>query len=368
MTNPSPHQLYAEKLLKVYQQGKTRLLWGSALASIAFAVLLVDSSAPLPASLAWYSTVLAAIGLSAYTRQRLGKKRASERGGESLHRYLLLALLEGASWGALVLFWPQVEPGLRLLLVLFPCLMAMLATNRYALVPLILNYFLGASLVTLALGLLYVDWHEGRWIIFGLAITWAALRQEALRLCAEYGSNLDSRFRLAQQADTDPLTGLTNRRGLDVAIDQEWRRAARTNAPLSLIMIDIDFFKKFNDRYGHVAGDACLRRVAQALGSKVQRVGDCVARYGGEEFTVLLHFTVQTDAVVLSNKLRQAILDLRIEHADNATGFVTISVGGVTLIPDSKHTPTTIVQLADQALYQAKMQGRNQVAWVTVVD
>jgi diguanylate cyclase (GGDEF) domain len=133
-------------------------------------------------------------------------------------------------------------------------------------------------------------------------------------------------------------------------------------------MIDIDFFKKFNDRYGHVAGDACLRRVAQALAQKVHRAGDCVARYGGEEFTVLLHFTVQSDAVALSNKLRQSILDLRIEHADNATGFVTISVGGVTLIPDAKHTPTTIVQLADQALYQAKMQGRNQVAWVTVVD
>jgi diguanylate cyclase (GGDEF)-like protein len=135
-----------------------------------------------------------------------------------------------------------------------------------------------------------------------------------------------------------------------------------------MVMIDIDHFKKFNDRYGHLAGDACVNSVAGVISGRVDRVGDCAARFSGEVFMVMLHHTAQADARVLANKLRQGVLDLQIEHIDNPVGVVSISLGGVTLIPSEKHTPTTILQLVDQALQQAKMQGRNQVAWVTVFD
>jgi diguanylate cyclase (GGDEF)-like protein len=162
---------------------------------------------------------------------------------------------------------------------------------------------------------------------------------------------------------TDSLTGVANRRRFDEALDHEWRRAARVNAPLACIMIDIDHFKAFNDRYGHLQGDACLRQIAHSLVATVRRAGDIVARYGGEEFAVVLPGTTQAGAVRVAEQLRASVEALRLPNDASATAsYVTISCGVTTVTPTAGVNPQTLVAGADRALYNAKRRGRNRVA------
>jgi diguanylate cyclase (GGDEF)-like protein len=159
---------------------------------------------------------------------------------------------------------------------------------------------------------------------------------------------------------TDPLTGVANRRNFDDALVLEWRRAARSRTPLSLIMIDIDAFKAYNDVYGHQAGDDCLRRVAESLQSHLHRAGDIVTRYGGEEFAVLVDGDRAGD---LAELLRASVEKMTIEHrASPASNVVTISVGVATTIPDRDRDPAALLKAADEALYAAKAAGRNRVS------
>ncbi|MEK6375853.1 MAG: sensor domain-containing diguanylate cyclase [Acidobacteriota bacterium] len=157
---------------------------------------------------------------------------------------------------------------------------------------------------------------------------------------------------LHRLSTTDPLTGAANRRQFDDAIDLEWRRAARSQSPLTLMMIDIDGFKAFNDAHGHQAGDDCLRRVADVLRERLHRAGDLVARYGGEEFAVLVAGVGRDHARDLAEALRAAVAEL---------GATTISVGVAHCVPRRDQEPEALIRLADDALYAAKDAGRNRV-------
>ena len=169
---------------------------------------------------------------------------------------------------------------------------------------------------------------------------------------------------LAVLADNDSLTGIANRRRFEEALGNEFARTARSGAPLSLLMFDVDYFKRYNDTYGHVAGDACLRQVAQTLQGSLVRPADLAARYGGEEFVALLPDTDPAGARMVAERIRQAVMALAIPHAGNGAGVVTISAGVYTssveagMVADSA---TALVQRADALLYQAKQSGRNQV-------
>jgi diguanylate cyclase (GGDEF)-like protein len=167
---------------------------------------------------------------------------------------------------------------------------------------------------------------------------------------------------LRQWVYLDGLTGVHNRRYFDQQLDIEWRRARRAGSPLSVILLDVDFFKRYNDHYGHQAGDVCLRRVASALRSSLRRPSDLVARYGGEEFVCLLPETGLAGALHVAGVLEQHLRAEGIPHAESTIApFVTVSQGVCTTPPDSNEGTDALMRGADAQLYLAKARGRQQV-------
>ncbi len=167
--------------------------------------------------------------------------------------------------------------------------------------------------------------------------------------------------RLSELSTTDGLTGIANRRKFDTAISEEWARAARNKTSLSLIMLDIDHFKKYNDHYGHQQGDDCLRRVAEAMRSSARRQGDLAARYGGEEFCMILPDTTASGGLELAERLRIFIADLNMPHVYSPHSRITVSIGLAALTPEDGGSSPMLLRLADEALYRAKSEGRNCV-------
>ena len=179
-----------------------------------------------------------------------------------------------------------------------------------------------------------------------------AAREEELRIANEH---------LEEMASLDGLTGLANRRGFDRELERAWQRARELCQPIALMMIDIDHFKLYNDRYGHVAGDTCLRAVGETLSLVTLEEAVLVARYGGEEFALLLPGLDLTRAAGLAEEARKSIEDLLITHAEAPCGLVTISIGVESLVPEKGRPSANLVEAADSALYAAKRGGRNMV-------
>lgn len=187
-------------------------------------------------------------------------------------------------------------------------------------------------------------------------------RDEAYRALRRSQQELmEMNLELQRLTNVDGLTGLGNRRYFDEYLDTEWRQALRAGEPISLLMIDIDHFKQFNDTYGHLAGDEVLKTVAQAVRQTFLRPKDLAVRLGGEEFVVVLPQTALDDVPRLAEKAVRAVRDLNIPHrASSAADHVTISVGAVACIPSRERQPLELVEAADQAMYEAKQTGRNR--------
>jgi diguanylate cyclase (GGDEF)-like protein len=195
-----------------------------------------------------------------------------------------------------------------------------------------------------------------------ISISSARLHDSLERRVAERTEQLeDANRKLATLSITDGLTGLSNRRHFDDVLRAECARATRVGQPLAVVMLDVDYFKRFNDRHGHQAGDACLIRVAQALAASMRRAGDLTARYGGEEFSMVLPNTGADEARQIGEALRRAIEELAIPHASADAAQVTISVGIAVQPPPGAADPDALLRLADAALYHAKDAGRNCV-------
>ena len=174
-------------------------------------------------------------------------------------------------------------------------------------------------------------------------------------------------LRLTYQANIDSLTQIANRRRFDEYIIQEWSRCAREQEYLSLILCDVDYFKAYNDTYGHQAGDNCLYEVAQGIKRAVKRPADLAFRYGGEEFAVILPLTKEQGAVKVAEEIHQQIQDLQLQHAGSEIGdSVSLSLGVASIIPHSHASPHTLVATADDALYDAKLKGRNRVIYRSI--
>ena len=160
---------------------------------------------------------------------------------------------------------------------------------------------------------------------------------------------------------TDGLTGVSNRRAFDEKLHNEWRRCARAQVPMALLLVDIDYFKLYNDHYGHQAGDACLQLVGAAMKRAAKRPQDLVARYGGEEFAILLPQEDIKGAEAVARRVLDEIEGLAIAHArSGAAPVLTVSMGVASVIPNEKRDPGKLIQLADAVLYQAKADGRNR--------
>ncbi len=169
---------------------------------------------------------------------------------------------------------------------------------------------------------------------------------------------------LEQLAMIDSLTEIPNRRRFTEFYEHEWRRCLRSGQTLSLMMIDVDHFKRFNDTYGHAAGDMVLKRVANTLQNELRRPGDFVARYGGEEFVIVLPEIDAKGAQTVAQQLCQQVERLQIRHADTTTGqWLTISIGGATCVPTQAEVDPAFFSSADSQLYRAKHEGRNRVCW-----
>ncbi|HYW20592.1 MAG TPA: diguanylate cyclase [Nodularia sp. (in: cyanobacteria)] len=174
----------------------------------------------------------------------------------------------------------------------------------------------------------------------------------------------DANQKLEKLVNIDGLTQVANRRCFDTRLETEWKRLAREQQPLSLILFDVDKFKRYNDYYGHLAGDDCLMRIAQTVQEVVRRPADLLARYGGEEFIVLLPNTDREGVIKIAQTIQQIIREQAFPHANsNVADIVTVSLGIASLIPSMEVQPDTLISCADQALYNAKQQGRDRYAY-----
>jgi diguanylate cyclase (GGDEF)-like protein len=209
--------------------------------------------------------------------------------------------------------------------------------------------------------------------LYTQAQAYAKELKEANTLLADYNTNLEKTVaerteelqkanqKLLELATSDGLTHIPNRRLFDQTFQKEWKRHIREQEPLSIILIDIDYFKHYNDYYGHLRGDDCLYRVAQAISQVPKRAADLVARYGGEEFAIILPNTLEAGAKEVAEVVRNSVLSLEIPHAQSdVSDFVSLSLGIATVVPNNQYSAEDLLAQADHALYQAKKLGRNQ--------
>jgi diguanylate cyclase (GGDEF)-like protein len=197
-----------------------------------------------------------------------------------------------------------------------------------------------------------------QWRVRALALRTRQLETEVAARTTDLVAARDELQRLATE---DVLTGVANRRKFGTVLDQEWRRAQREGHRLTLVLLDVDFFKRYNDRYGHAAGDDCLRAVAQAVAAQCERPMDMVARYGGEEFAMVLPDAEPEGIRLLLGEILAAVDALRIEHDDSSCApTVTVSLGAVSVKPGLDDEAKSALQRADELLYEAKANGRHQ--------
>ncbi|MFP4220298.1 MAG: CHASE2 domain-containing protein [Phormidium sp.] len=214
---------------------------------------------------------------------------------------------------------------------------------------LLLLYLLGLCLIPPTVG--YLAFLNGLWV--------PVISPLAAGLTASFVISLHRIHRLQKLATCDGLTQLANRRYFDLYLDRAWGLSLRRQQPISIILCDVDYFKPYNDTYGHRQGDDCLQKIAQTLARSV-RNGDVVARYGGEEFAIILPGTTLMDALNVAQRMNENVSRLRLSHQSSAVApYVTLSCGVANLTPKLSHTPHQLIQAADCALYEAKEQGRN---------
>jgi diguanylate cyclase (GGDEF)-like protein len=358
-----PHQLTTHQLAQF-----NRRIGAGLLINMANAIVLAVFLWPVTVH-AWVLAWLGAVGLTTSLRLFVAyahavPERTMLMPGRWTGIHLPVTALMGLAWGAAALLpFAAGAVDQRIFLVLMTGATAAGALPMYIALPTAYSVYLLCIFGPLT-GRLLLDDERAFQVMAGMLVVFASgLWITARSMHVSLMESLSLHFNFQSLASLDGLTQIPNRRHFDMALTNEWNRAARSGAPLSVILVDVDKFKVYNDTYGHQAGDVCLQRVARTLSENLRRAGDLVARYGGEEFVLLLHQTPRDEGVVLAERLRSAVEHLGIEHSGADGGVVTISVGGATCIPGPQLEERVLVRSADDALYQAKHAGRNWVVW-----
>jgi diguanylate cyclase (GGDEF)-like protein len=359
----------------------------SSLLSGAVAFVLLGLIGYLGTGSPWYlaAFVLAACILAWRLRQWRAYARARDLATPLAwaRRFVLAGWVAAATWGAwgtVVLFEPRKSLVIMVIGVLSANMAGAAVRNSAIRVVADGQIFLTLMPVLICCALsgdIYLNIFAGfiaLHIYTALALS-KFLHRQTLQLLHrdEEKSDLVTRLEVAKQelevinqhletlVATDALTDVANRRAFNLASAREWRRSAREGTPLSLLILDIDNFKAFNDFYGHQAGDDCLRQVAAVIGSVVRRPGDMLARYGGEEFVVILPNTNLDDAVRLADHIVAVVAGRELTHDASPFGYVTVSAGAACAVPTLSSSVERLTALADAALYAAKRGGRNRV-------
>lgn len=356
-----PHQLSTHLFRELHRHPRMSFLQHCGF--IALFALYLAPQLPLFTFLIW--VVLAVIGGLWQWRvsNNFGKDISSTLKSHNLASFKVASLAAGLGLGLTALLFPEISFSTQLFIILMLSAIAAAELLKLSAYPIVYGSFLTGLFSPLLFTLVTVNDSPGWELIPPVLIVIGVLYYSAVQRRRDLIDDLIARFGLENDAGEDKLTNIANRRRFDITLEQVWVQARRSGIPLSLIMIDIDYFKKFNDRYGHQAGDKCLATVAKVLANSAQRATDLVARYGGEEFVILLNQTTRNDAYQLAEEVRQRVEDLRIENLDADLGIVTLSMGGVTVYASDDQEESNPLKLADIALYRSKEQGRNQVSW-----
>lgn len=357
-----PVQLFAQLLRQLYRRATAAFTVHCL--HVALLAVYLWRELPLSIFLAWLG--IAMFGgvwqwFASHRALRYIAEDALKRG--DLTPDIVAAGAAGLGFGLTAVLFPYLSVTTRLVVILMLGVITVGALPRLSAIPSVYTAYLLGTLTPLVPMLFVLDDEPGWSAIPIILLMGVSLSYSARQLHRDLLENLLSRFGLESAAGEDKLTHLANRRRFDMILEQEWARARRSKQPISLIMVDVDFFKKFNDRYGHQEGDHCLAQVAMALSQSARRSIDFVARYGGEEFVILFNQTTRDDAYATCERMRSSVEKLGIPHQDSALGHVTISMGGVTLYAKENMKAVDMVRIADKALYRAKATGRNKIAW-----
>jgi diguanylate cyclase (GGDEF)-like protein len=293
--------------------------------------------------------------------------------------YLLLAFFSGVIWGvsAFIIF-PAHHDGRMFFFVLVIASMASTTTISHASFRLGAAAWAGPAMLLYVVSILLAGRETAYTIGFHAALYLVTILYYSIEHNNSIRSSISLKFEnldlleavrktneiLRLASTMDALTGLANRYNFDEFMDREWRRAVRDKKPLSLIMLDIDHFKAFNDTYGHQAGDDCLKKVSAVIAESAKRPADLAARYGGEEFVVVLPDTDVEGAAEMAEKIRRDVESLGVLHEQSPTAAqVTVSVGVASVVPDRDAASSDLLRRVDMALYAAKNSGRNRVKY-----
>lgn len=351
---------------------------GSAGGSILVVISQIATGARYAEVAGWLTLVYLSLGIRLWMtrRQRVQLASAGYQRPAAM-RYALSYSTAGLAWGLAVLLLPNASPLAQFMTIAMIQAMVMgsvmtlgiflpafLSFALPAMLPMIIGAFAAGgtqNLIVAAYSTLFLG------LFVSIAIRFNRTMQETWKTRFNNDDLVEAlteaQTHLAMQAQSDGLTGLANRRRFDDVLETEFARARRSGEAFSLVFLDVDCFKAYNDTYGHLEGDQCLQKIAQTLQHQLSRASDFAARFGGEEFVLILPDTNHAGAKSLAEKIRHEIAALQIPHdASCVHDHVTVSLGAITLNCAAIASPAEALGLADRQLYQAKTEGRNRVA------